>query len=93
MMYEDLTISLGDMIKLTWLDAITRGGLGWIFREEADEYAATAPPAVETVGYIMHLCDGWLSMTDTLGDEQTSNVHTIPIGMIQSVEVLCLSSA
>ena len=75
-----------------WVDASTHGGPGWVPRDEATDFAAEPPPVMKTVGFLLHKTeeegpDGWIAITDTLGDDETASVHKIPNPMIIRLEI------
>ena len=76
---------------VTWVDAASHGGPGWVELIDAHEFAQASSPLMKTIGYVLYYDpepDGWISMTDTLGDEECSNIHKIPSCMIRSMEML-----
>jgi hypothetical protein len=76
---------------VTWVDAASHGGPGWVDILDAHEFAQTSSPLMKTIGYVLYYDpepDGWISMTDTLGDEECSSIHKIPSCMIRSMEIL-----
>jgi len=77
--------------QVSWVDASSHGGPGWVDLDDAREFAESEPPVMKTVGYVLYYdpepC-GWLTLTDTLGGDECSSVHKIPSCMIQHLEVL-----
>ena len=76
-----------------WVDAATHGGPGWVALEDAEEFAQSPPPVMTTIGWLVYKTeeegpDGWVAVTDTIGDDETASVHKIPNPMIITMEVL-----
>ena len=77
--------------RVSWVDASSHGGPGWVDLEDAREFAAGDPPVMRTVGYVLYYDpepEGWITMTDTIGGDECSSVHKIPSCMIRSLEML-----
>lgn len=80
------------LARVTWVDASTSGGPGWVDQEDAAEFAQQPPPVMSTVGYVLAQDDegpeGWIVLTDTLGQNECSSVHKIPNSMVIKLEIL-----
>ena len=76
------------MVKIGWKDAATHGGPEWVPAEDAYDYCNAAPPVMHTVGFILNKTPDYVSVTDTIGPEETGSITVIPTGMIVSFEIL-----
>tara|TARA_B100001059_G_C17779177_1_gene553094 strand:- start:1091 stop:1351 length:261 start_codon:yes stop_codon:yes gene_type:complete len=78
------------LVKVTWIDAATHGGPGWVDLDDAKEWALEPCPVMETVGFLLHVDEddqqGYLTLTDTLGSQECASVHKIPNCMILDTE-------
>lgn len=78
------------LVEITWVDACTHGGPGWVDLTEAQEFAERQPPVMRTVGYLIEYYEGpngWIVVTDTMGDDECASVHKIPNVMIISLSL------
>ncbi|MCP4742924.1 MAG: hypothetical protein GY871_11975 [Actinomycetales bacterium] len=79
------------MVEIVWVDASTHGGPGWVDLEDAVAFAEEPVPVMRTIGYLFHELpgpDGWVVITDTLGDDECAAVHKIPNGMVIERNIL-----
>ena len=79
-------ISSPDVRYIIWKDAQTSGGPDWVEHEEAYDWAHRQPPTMKTVGFVLKETDAWISITDSVGPNESGGVTTIPKGMILSME-------
>lgn len=74
------------LVEVTWIDAASSGGPGWVDREDALEFAHEPAPIMTTVGYLIHEDEdatlGYVALTDTIGEDECACVHKIPYSMI-----------
>jgi len=74
------------LVKVTWVDAITIGGAGWMEKDEAKSSAKDPLPIMLTVGFVLHNDDEQISLTSTIGPGETAQVNKIPKRMIVRIE-------
>ena len=76
------------LVEVTWIDACSSGGPGWVDREEALEFAVEPAPVMRTIGFLIHEDFdeevGFVALTDTIGEDECACVHKIPYSMILS---------
>ena len=74
------------LVRVRWIDASSHGGPGWVDLEDAQEFAQQPCPIMETVGHVLYEVndprEGYIVLTDTLGDSECASVHKIPYVMI-----------
>jgi len=75
-------------VVIKWNDAETRGGPEWVTLEDLLEYSTKPPPLITTVGAVLFETEEFITVTDTLGIEETGAVHCLPKGMIISIREL-----
>jgi hypothetical protein len=73
------------IIKILWQDAVTSSEPGWTTKEEALHTASIPPPTMETVGYVIHNCENWIAVTDSVGEDEFSQVTKIPKSLIKEI--------
>jgi hypothetical protein len=78
-------------ILVEWRDAETRGGPEWVPLEDLYEYSTQPPPLMTTIGCLLYETEDFISVTDTLGPEETGAINIIPKGMIISIRQLTYS--
>lgn len=76
------------VVKVWWVDAETIGHTDWMGTEESSEAARNPLPVMITVGFVLHSNDTMVSLTSTIGPDQTAQVHKIPRQMIVKIEDL-----
>lgn len=76
------------LVKVTWIDAITIGGAGWMSKDEAKAAAKEPLPIMITVGFELYSDEEQLAITNTVGPVETAQVNKIPKRMILKVEAL-----
>jgi hypothetical protein len=77
-------ISSPKLVKVVWVDAHSQGGPEWVASEDAFEYAHSDLPVINQVGFVLYENEKLLAITDTVGDDVTGTVHSIPKVMIIS---------
>lgn len=82
-MYPD---KVPKLVKVTWVDAMTIGGAGWLEKDEAKANAKEPLPIMLTVGFVLHNDEEQISITSTIGPGETAQVNKIPKRMIVSIE-------
>lgn len=86
---SQLTSSL-KYVMIKWRDAETRGGPEWVPLEDLLEYSTQPPPLMTTVGCVLYETDDFITVTDTLGPEETGAINVLPKGMIISMHELLI---
>ena len=76
------------IVKVCWEDAITSTEASWTSASEAMEVATSALPIMWTVGYVLHDSEGWISLTDSVGEDEFGQVTKIPKKLILSIKVM-----
>ena len=76
------------IVKICWEDAITSTEASWTSASEAMEVATSALPIMWTVGYVLHNSEGWISLTDSVGEDEFGQVTKIPKQLILSITAL-----
>ena len=66
-----------------WVDAETIGDSTWMDIEEAKERAKERPPHMRTVGFLLHVGKDFITLTDSLGSNETGHLTKIPLLMIK----------
>lgn len=74
------------LVKVTWIDALTVGGSGWLGKDESKVSAKEPLPMMLTVGFILHQDEEQISLTSTIGPNETAQVNKIPKCMITKIE-------
>lgn len=74
------------LVRVTWIDALTVGGAGWLLKEEAKNSAKEPLPMMITVGFVLYHDEEQLAVTSTLGPGETAQVNKIPKRMIVKIE-------
>ena len=79
------------LVRVTWIDAATHGGPGWVDLEDAKAFSEEPAPIMKTVGYYLHQDEdpiyGYVVITDTLGTDECASVHKIPNRMILHLDI------
>ena len=76
------------MALVTWVDALTIGGAGWMEKDEAKLSAKEKLPIMLTIGFILHEDEKQISLTSTIGPSETAQINKIPKQMVIKVEEL-----
>ena len=76
------------IVRILWEDAVTSSEPGWTTKVDAMETATTMPPQMYSVGYVLHDCPDWISITDSVGGDEFGQVTKIPKKMIISMAFL-----
>jgi hypothetical protein len=76
------------IVKICWEDAITSAEAGWTTVADAMEVATTPLPQMLTVGYVLHDNESWISVTDSVGNDEFGQVTKIPKQLIISIATL-----
>jgi len=71
------------IVEIFWTDAETIGDTGWMPLTEGVQSAKVPPPLMRTVGYVLVDHEDFISITDSLGDQECGHITKIPIHMIQ----------
>lgn len=74
------------LIKIYWIDALTVGGAEWLCKDKAKVSAKDPLPIMITVGFVLHHDGEQISLTSTVGPEETAQVNKIPKRMIIKIE-------
>lgn len=74
------------LFKVYWVDAMTVGGAEWLCKDEAKSSAKNPLPIMITVGFVLHNDEEQISLTSTVGPEETAQVNKIPKRMIIKIE-------
>jgi hypothetical protein len=76
------------IVRILWEDAVTSAEAGWTTKIDAMETATTRPPQMYSVGYVLHNCKEWISITDSVGGDEFGQVTKIPKKMIVDLTFL-----
>jgi hypothetical protein len=76
------------MVRIRWQDAVTSSEPGWTSRDDALGVAEVRPPTMSSIGYVLFENDEWLSITDSIGDDEFGQVTKIPKVMIIEKHIL-----
>ncbi len=76
------------IVKIQWTDAVTSAEPGWTTKEDAMVSATTKPPEMTSVGFVLHENDKWISLSDSVGDDEFGQVTKIPKVIIISIVTL-----
>ena len=82
-MYPD---KVPKLVMVSWVDAQTIGGAGWMENDEAHSASQEKLPIMLTVGFVLHEDDKQISLTSTIGPSETAQVNKIPKQMVMAVE-------
>jgi hypothetical protein len=74
------------LVLVSWVDALTVGGAGWMEKDEAKSSAKDKLPIMLTVGFVLHDDDKQISLTSTIGPSETAQVNKIPKRMVMKIE-------
>jgi hypothetical protein len=95
--YSDLNTSLPNnitypstpqLVLISWIDAITIGGEGWIDKNKALNYAQDPLPIMFTAGFVLHEDADHFAVTNTVGPDETAQINKIPKRMIVAIQDL-----
>jgi len=86
--FSDLITSLLEIREIIWVDAHSQGGPEWVTVEEAYSYATEPLPQIKNVGYILFENEEYVAFTDTVGEDTTGTVHSIPREIIIEMSTL-----
>lgn len=81
-------ISSPKLIWIEWIDAATHGGPEWVYAEDTMKYCMSAPPLMNTIGFILNDTEDFVALTDTIGTDETGSVNVIPKAMIKTIKYL-----
>jgi|19_taG_2_1085344.scaffolds.fasta_scaffold07289_7 hypothetical protein len=73
------------IVKIHWTDAVTSAEPGWTTKDEAMASAICEPPSMTSVGFVLHENNKWISISDSIGDDEFGQVTKIPKVMIMSL--------
>ena len=85
-------ISSAKPIYVEWIDAASHGGTEWVPSEDTMEYIVKEPPIMKSVGWLLHNSGRFIVITDTIGPEESSSVHSIPYEMVKAITLLSSES-
>ena len=80
-----------DAVLVHWMDAETAGGVEWQSLDDVESYVSRPSPVMVSVGFLIFETpgeNGFICITDTLGDSETSNVHKIPNRMVMTRQTI-----
>lgn len=80
--------TIPQLVLISWIDAVTIGGEGWLDRNKALNYAKDPLPIMVTVGFILHEDADHFAVTNTVGPDETAQVNKIPKRMIVEIQYL-----
>jgi len=86
--FSNLIISSLEVREIVWVDAHSQGGPEWVSLEDAYEYAHEPLPKIKNIGYVLHETDEYVAITDTVGEDNTGTVHSIPRNIIIEMSTL-----
>lgn len=86
--FSDLITSSLEIREIVWVDAHSQGGPEWVTVEEAYLYATEPLPQIKNVGYVLFENEDYVSFTDTVGEDTTGTVHSIPRSIIIEMSTL-----
>lgn len=73
-------------MEITWIDAETVGDANWMTMDESNDIAKSPLPIMLTVGYVLWEDDDMISVVNTIGPDQSSQVNKIPKKMVYKIE-------
>lgn len=75
-------LQVGDAVLVEWIDA--QGNEAWV---EMSELAEDSAPVIKTLGYITGLTKDYISVSQSIDEENAMASHTmlIPAGMVTRV--------
>jgi hypothetical protein len=76
------------IVKIQWTDAVTSAEPGWTTKDDAMASAISEPPQMTSVGFVLHENNKWISLSDSVGDDEFGQVTKIPKAMIISIVTL-----
>ena len=81
-----------DMVEVVWIDAEEHGEIGWNNLKEQLKYAKKPCPLMRSVGYEVWRDDNHIALLSSVGDKECSSVEKIPMGFVESVNLLTVKS-
>lgn len=76
------------MVRVRWVDAAMSTAPHWQEGTQPKRPKGRAMHVCLTVGWLVHLDDTWCQVVATLTDGGHAHLTEIPVGMVQSIEVL-----
>ncbi len=76
------------IVQVLWTDAVTSNESGWTTKEEGESIAREEIPVMSTVGYVIFQGETWISLTDSVGDQEYGQITKIPKAMIIEMKEL-----
>ena len=86
--FSNLITSSLEVREIVWLDAHSQGGPEWVSIEEAYSYAREPLPKIKNIGYVLFETEDYVAITDTVGEDTTGTVHSIPRNIIIEMSTL-----
>ena len=81
-------ISSPKIVYIQWYDAITTGDAGWTPADDIEDLIHLEPPVMHTVGIVLNDSPSYITLTDTVGPDETASVHTIPKCMVKRLQYI-----
>lgn len=76
------------LVEIIWVDAETVGDAHWMPNDDSKEAARSPLPIMMTVGYVLWENEEMISVTNTIGPDETAQVNKIPKKMIYNIDEL-----
>ena len=76
------------IVEVLWYDAIEVGEIGWNDVEEMIEESKKPCPLVKSLGYLVHDCEGHISLLRAFHSDGVSTLEKIPKGFIVAINRL-----
>ena len=81
------------IVKVIWVDAETIGDSGWQEICEVGDSIESAPPVMQSVGFLLGEYDTHITITDSVGDKEYGHITKIPAPMIRYITYMQEPSA
>ena len=81
-----------DMVEVVWIDAEEHGEIGWNNLKAQLKYAKKPCPLMRSVGFEVWRDDNHIALLSSVGDKECSSVEKIPMGFVESVNLLTVKS-
>ena len=81
-----------DMVEVVWIDAEEHGEIGWNNLKAQLKYAKKPCPLMRSVGFEVWRDDNHIALISSVGDKECSSVEKIPMGFVESVNLLTVKS-
>tara|TARA_R100000458_G_C8057126_1_gene101724 strand:- start:19 stop:318 length:300 start_codon:yes stop_codon:yes gene_type:complete len=73
------------MVMVIWEDAITSAEPGWTTKEDALTLAEADLPCMTSIGFVLFENNDWISITDSVGEDEFGQVTKIPKSLCLSI--------